>query len=474
MTSCWLTHAIVLSVLFMATGLSKSEAESGVSFARHLPYLKVSLNRRFLITEGGKPFFWMGDTAWCLTAIPPSDVDLYLNNRARHRFNVIQVLCARPVRDYAGRLPFRDNDPLSPNEEYWRNVDSIVERAEQRGIYVALVPLWGAEYGRLFGNNADRAGRFGRWIGARYASRSNVLWIASGEYDSINGFRVPLSAEQKGVITSAAQGIRAATVGKQIITLHPGAPRTSSQDFHNEDWLDLDMLQSGHVVDFEAYHQPENYALIAHDYALKPTKPVFDGEPIYEDTPDAIWTDQSVDRPRANAAAVRRKAYWSVFAGACGHTYGHNDVYGFYVPSSPGFVLMPTQGGSGNQSLWKTCLDAPGAVQMKHLRSLIESRPFLTQAPDLTLLASDPGSGKQHVGALRGDGYALIYSPLGRPFSARMDALHWREARATWFDPRTGKRTSAGRLPATGNHDFDPPGEPGDGNDWVLELVRSR
>ena len=102
------------------------------------------------------------------------------------------------------------------------------------------------------------------------------------------------------------------------MTLHPGVPRTSSQDFHGEAWLDLNMLQSGHVIDFEAYHQAEDYALITHDYALKPAKPVLDGEPIYEDTPDAIWVDRSVDRPRAGAAAVRRKAYWAVFAGACG------------------------------------------------------------------------------------------------------------------------------------------------------------
>lgn len=462
--------AMALGVAFTAQGGLALEPNTA---ARNLPRLKVSSNRRFLITEAGKPFFWMGDTAWWLPAISPSDVDLYLNNRARHGFNGIQVHCGRTVKDYAGRLPYRDNDPLAPNEEYWRNVDSIVERAAQHGLYVALAPLWGEEYGRLFGKDTERAGRFGRWIGARYASRSNVLWIASGEYDSINGYRVPLSAEQRAVIHAAAQGIRAATGGRQLMTIHPGAPRTSSQDFHGEAWLDFNMLQSGHIVDFEAYSQPENYALIANDYARKPTKPVLDGEPIYEDTPDAIWTDRSVDRPRANAAAVRRKAYWAIFAGACGHTYGHNDIYGFYVPPSPDFVLKPPQG-SGNRSLWKTCLDAPGAAQMKHLRRLIESRPFLTQKPDFTLLASDPGRGRQHLGALRGESYALIYSPLGNPFTVRMETLRWREVRASWFDPRTGKRTPAGRWPAMGNRDFDPPGEPGEGNDWVLELERSR
>ena len=28
------------------------------------PRLKVSGNKRFLVYEDGKPFFWLGDTAW--------------------------------------------------------------------------------------------------------------------------------------------------------------------------------------------------------------------------------------------------------------------------------------------------------------------------------------------------------------------------------------------------------------------------
>ncbi len=466
--------ACILAVSLSAERTLVPLPPSPGSSSERLPRLKVSANGRFLVTERNRPFFWLGDTAWWLPGVSPADVELYLDKRARNGFNVIQVHCGRPVKDYAQRLPYLNDDPLSPNEDYWRNIDSIVERAASRRIYVALAPLWGEEYGRLFGKDADRAGRFGRWIGARYAARSNVLWIVSGEYDSINGFRVPISPEQKAVLVAAARGIREATGGKRLMTLHPGVPRTSSQDFHDQAWLDLNMLQSGHVIDFTAYNQPENYDLIAHDYALRPVKPVVDGEPIYEDTPDAIWIDRRIDRPRANDAAVRRKAYWSVFAGACGHTYGHNDVYGFYVPPSASAILKPEEGGSGNRSLWKTCLDSPGAVQMRFLRALIESHPFLSQTPDQTLLASDPGAGKEHVGALRGEGYALIYSPLGRPIRVHMNALHWRRAHASWFDPRTGKRTSAGKVITTGDQAFDPPGSPGDGNDWVLEVVRSR
>jgi hypothetical protein len=445
-------------------------SEAG-ALARALPRIQVAPNGRFLMTENGKPFFWLADTGWWMTGITPVDVDYYLAKRVEQRFNVIQFHCGRLVKDYAGRFPFRGNDALAPDEDYWRNVDSIVTKAGDRGVYVALVPLWGEEYGRLFGADAEKASQFGRWIGTRYADRTNLVWIASGEHDSINGFRLPISAAQKAVLIAAARGIHEATRGRQLITIHPGAARTSSGDFHSESWLHFNMLQSGHQMDSAAYGLAENYALIAHDYGLTPVKPVLDGEPIYEDTPDAIWIKRDVDRPRAGAAAVRRKAYWSVFAGACGHTYGNNNVYGFFVPPTVGFVQELPEG-PGNRELWKTALDAAGGAELRHLRDLIESHSFLSQVPDPSLLDLSPGAESDHVGVLRGDGYAMIYSPMGRRFSVRLARLGWREAALTWFDPRTGKREPSGRASTNGNQAFDLPGDPGDGNDWVLVLER--
>ncbi len=436
-----------------------------------LPRLRLSTNGRFLATGNGQPFFWLADTGWWMAGITPDEVDLYLKKRSEQRFNVIQFHCGRLVTDYAGRRPFHGDDPLVPDEDYWRNVDSIVTKAGARGLYVALVPLWGEEYGRLFGTDAEKALKFGRWIGARFAARTNVVWIASGEHDSINGFRLPISAAQKSVLTAAARGLREATGGGQLITVHPGAARTSSGDFHGESWLDFNMLQSGHQMDSAAYGLAENHALIAHDYGLMPVKPVLDGEPIYEDTPDAIWIRRDLAKPRADAAAVRRKAYWSVFAGACGHTYGNNNVFGFFVPPSAGFVTRPPTG-SGSRELWKTALDAPGGAQLCHLRELMESRPFLTQVPDLSLLGSPPEAGNGHTGALRGDGYAMVYSPMGRPFSVRLEQLGWREVSLTWFDPRTGGYEASERTSGNGLRQCDPPGDAGDGNDWVLVLER--
>jgi hypothetical protein len=69
--------------------------------------------------------------------------------------------------------------------------------------------------------------------------------------------------------------------------------------------------------------------------------------------------------PRVGADTVRRKAYGSVFSGACGHTYGHNDVNPFFTPAFPGQMLSletrPT--GPGQRGDWREALSAPGAVR---------------------------------------------------------------------------------------------------------------
>ena len=60
------------------------------SSAESLPRLRVSDNHRFLTTESGAPFFWLGDTAWELFhRANREDAQRYLDDRARKGFIVI-------------------------------------------------------------------------------------------------------------------------------------------------------------------------------------------------------------------------------------------------------------------------------------------------------------------------------------------------------------------------------------------------
>ena len=64
-----------------------------VPAAMAAPKLKVSENKRFLIQENGKPFFYLGDTAWELFhRLNREEADKYLEDRAKKGFTVIQAV----------------------------------------------------------------------------------------------------------------------------------------------------------------------------------------------------------------------------------------------------------------------------------------------------------------------------------------------------------------------------------------------
>lgn len=422
--------------------------------------LKVSENRRFLVREDGSPFFYLGDTAWELFhRLTREEAELYLRDRAARRFTVIQAVVLAELDglntpNAYGEKPLCDQDPTRPNEKYFEHVDWIVNCAASLGLVIGMLPTWGDKVNPKWAKNSkviftpQNAMVFGEFLGKRYKDKP-IIWILGGD-------RPIESNEHLSVWRAMAAGLRRGDGGRHLISYHPQGGHHSSQWLHNEPWLDFNMIQSGH-------HQRDgaNYEMIARDYALTPPKPCMDAEPRYENhpcnwKPDELgWFDEF---------DVRKAAYWSVFAGGHGVTYGCHDIWQFYEPPRPpiGHARTP----------WKESLHQPGSAQMQHLRRLIESRPFLLRVPDQSLLAADAGRGGEHVRATRGsDGsYAFVYVPSGKPVRIQMDKLAGK-VRALWFDPRTGTSTAIGEFPNRGVCEFIPPAH---GPDWVLILDEAR
>lgn len=423
--------------------------------ASTLPRLKVSDNHRFLVTADGKPFFWLGDTAWELFhRLNRAETARYLEDRAAKGFNVIQAvvlaeLDGLTVPNEQGHLPLierdlnRPNVKQGPDNDYWDDVEWTLRAAERKGLHVGLLPMWG-KYCPADTGNCERYGRF---IGGRFEDHSNLIWILGGDRPA------PTQREQDAW-RAIARGIAIGVSGREdhdrvLMTYHTFGPDTSSKYFHEDAWLDFNGIQSSHG------NAILNWKMIERDYQRQPVKPVIDLETSY---PGIGLNNMGP----GNDDHARRAAYWAVFSGAFGHTYGHNSIWQMYAPNRKPLF--------GAKTFWWDALAAPGAVQMGHLRGLIESRPFLTQAPEPTLVAKAEAEDLDHVAALRGDGYALIYTPNGKPFRVRLERLSGRQVKAWWFDPRTGSVTPAGRFPRTGEREFTPPGQPGVGNDWVLAL----
>jgi hypothetical protein len=211
------------------------------------------------------------------------------------------------------------------------------------------------------------------------------------------------------------------------------------------------MLQSGHD------YNRDNYNRIAADYARTPIKPCLDGEPGYEDHPAGFNPKNGYMTDRD----VRKFAYWSVFAGACGVTYGCHDIWQFWKPGRAPVSWARTP--------WEVALKLPGSTQVGLLRKLIESRPVLTRIPDQSLIVGDPGKGGEHAQATRsasGD-YAMIYVPVSRTITLDLAKLSGKMTVVWWFDPRTGEAREFERFVRTDRKTFTPPS---DGPDWVLVL----
>jgi hypothetical protein len=260
-----------------------------------------------------------------------------------------------------------------------------------------------------------------------------------------------------------AEGLKKGDGGRHLITYHPMGGNTSADFFHEAEWLDFNMLQSGHGAKDVA-----NHAMIGKDYARTPVKPCMDGEPAYEDHP-VNWKPEN---GWFNDYDVRKGAYWALFAGAHGHTYGCHDIWQFYVPKNRRRPPV-----SAARTPWKDALSLPGSFQVRHARALIESRPPLVRVPAQEIVASGAGDGPDHVRATAAaDGsYAFVYVPGGKPVTVKMNCIKGESLRAWWYDPRTG---SAKEINTFHNNkperEFVPPASPGETmpeeQDWVLVL----
>lgn len=432
--------------------------------------LHPSENGHFLVHADGTPFFYLGDTAWELFhRLRREEADDYLDDRAAKRFTAVQAVILSEMNGLTepnalGHLPLKGLDPTRPNEDYFNLVDYVVDGARARGMYAALLPTWGSwvvdeehplfEDHRIFYESSARA--YGRFLGERYRDRPNVIWVIGGD-------RLPDGYED--VWRALARGLAEGETGPEnyrpvTMTWHPRGGHSAGEHFQSEPWLTFGMVQSGH----DRASKP--HQMIAHEYAREPVKPVINGEPGYEGIPDGL----SAGSEKLNQHDVRRFAYWSVFAGACGHTYGANEIWQMWSPdiepTNP--VVSPLLDAD---TAWREALDYPGAEQMQHLRALIESRPFLCRVPDQSLIASGQSPGRGHVQATRADdgSYAMLYLPRpGRSVGVRMDRLSGHVVRAWWFDPRTGEAEALDRqFEAAGTQQFTAPEE---GPDRVLVL----
>lgn len=428
--------------------------------------LHVSENGKYLM-EGERPFFWLGDTAWLmLHKLSEEEARIYLRNRKEKGFNVIQTVLIHslPNRktgvDMEEQSDFRDaRDP-----EYWDFVERVLGIARELELYVGLLPAWGSLVkSRILTREAMET--YADFLGKRFQKWDNLIWILGGDVRGDAGYDV-FCTEAK---------ILKSYNPERLIAFHPFGRTSSSLWFQEEDWLDINMFQSGHrrydqaqlgVWDDnrgkETFFGEDSWRYVERDHGYPCVKPTLDGEPSYEGIPQGLHNPRN---PYWEEWDVRRYAWWAVLAGAAGHTYGNNAIMQFHRD-------MAVPGAYGVRETWKDALHHAGSAQLQHLKNLMESVDFVNGAPRDSLLLFGQRERYHRIAVFAGADYIFCYDYSGDEFMLDLSDYQDTPMDVWWMDPRDGSRSYVTTLQGTEKWLASPQARRGAANDWVLILEK--
>ena len=344
-------------------------------------------------------FYWQGDTAWAAIALEgqkrlaqstrvPGQVTTtwksYVDDRSSRNFTVLQVGaaiawqpkareplksgCPAPTKSvewgdasavvYPGpetfafeQLPALPNKPCVgavPNNcsrwraDYWQEVDSMVEYANEQGLVVMMAGVadpsdrGGCHVSQSYPRTADSV-IFARNLAARLAGNHVIFSV---NFDDWPGAQLDASAPTAGTVKDTTLAVGPAlksVVPRHLIVNHiAGSAQVSDYTaYQGLPWLDFQLLQSGHASNVSVAcpgksgttWQAQQQCAVSRAIdltkglrAASPLKPAVNGEGAYED-PDPMAS------PPDNRYGMRHTAYASLLAGAAGFTAGVDGKY---------------------------------------------------------------------------------------------------------------------------------------------------
>ena len=392
---------------------------ASVSAAEPVYPVKISANGRYLVDQQDTPVFWLGTTQWQIfREYTLEEARLILDKSKDKGFVFIQTMLMGvgdgTKTNVYGHKPWIDNNPLTPNEPYFQNVDAVIQAAREKHLVLFVMLYHQTCRERL---TVDNARSWAKWLAQRYKAVPNIVWSMTPE----------AKQEFVPVLHELATGLREGDGGSHLITVEPDPSPYSSSFIHGEGWLDFDSVQTWKGVELI-------YPMVTKDYQLKPVKPVLMAEGAYEAGSEygfdvtPLWT--------------RRQAYYSYLAGGH-HAYGHNDSW----------RVLPT---------WKQALDAPGAVQLGILKQVfLDRKEWWNLVPDQTIFASGGNTNGTvlNLAARHQDGkWVMVYLGSQASFSVKLEKVKAASIlKAFWIDPRSGNAVSIGSFPSTGAKLFSTP-----------------
>ena len=442
--------------------------------------LRTAANRRTLEHRDGTPFFWLGDTWWMglTTRLKwPEEFRELALDRMRKGFNLIQIVCG-PLPDFdaasASWHPQQANEGGFSWEEGWARInpafyefaDLRLEYLIRHGLMPCIVGMWGFYLPWMSLNNVRRHWRY---LVARYGAYP-VVWCLAGEVNMLTyslhaGFRSDgrhspdfsvHRALQEESWTEIARYVKDLDPFANILTAHPSSPDSRAM-LHDEEPLDLDMLQTGHGG---YYSMARTVELTRNAVELKPPMPVVNGEPSYEGIMGGSKDE------------VQRFLFWaSISCGACGHTYGAQGIWAMSSRDEP-FVGTTNSWGEG---FFQDVMHYPGSLHVGIGRRFFLRYPWWRLRPREEPLLPENRTNAFALGIP--EELAIYYLP---PMCVDSPLLGMHGARgiaiepgacytAHFFNPRGGENIPIGKVAADEQGFWPMPKRPGM-DDWVLVL----
>ncbi len=456
---------------------SETHVEKNANLRGHL---RVSETGRHFTYADGTPFLYLGDTCrhmneerGGLGQNEDGPFYVWMRDRKAKGFSVVNHWL------YASGHPSRDEETCSRNEgghafeqvngwndfdrirpEYFRSVDVRWKALWAEGFVMAGPPTWFAKPTRCA--SLKQAQDISRYVMARY-SAYNLIWALSGEY-SMAAAHGNEPWDKFETWRSLGAFIAAHNPFCHPVSIHPG-PATyhvsSSQEFHDESWLDHNWLQTGQYP-HGLYRVAQWSAL---DYIRKPAKPFLHSEGFYEG---------SVPTETANPYEAHWQSWVAFLNGACGAVYGCCSIWPFHDASDSRSYTWK------DEMEWRDALKLPGSQEVGYVARFFRSYDWWRLAPcrhRLRLdgspvpMPSEEDISPPHCAAIEGNLY-VVYVPEGNADrTIVLTALPGTAFEAKWYDPREGTYTEIGQIhPDSDGSCVLPPRPESSGADWVFVL----
>lgn len=399
--------------------------------------LRISASGKYLEDQSGVPFQINADAGWHLTTqISREDAVVYLDDRLAKGFNAVEIRVidhtyqSNPPNNYYGNPPFTNHLNWSTvNEVYWTNVDYIVSAAKDRGMLILMFPSY-LGYNCTDGQCADMQAQtnaamttYGTWIGSRYYSYGNILWMRGGDNDCADYTNA--CARDAAMVTGVRTGFPGA-----LFAVEPDRYQIGGIDSYTSG-TDINSLYSSGTDTARA------------QTAYASSRPWLYQEGFYENEHSTSTVDSDGEAFTAFLGG-----------GLAGRIFGSCPIWSF--GSQPGFC----NSSSYPFNTWQNNMNSPASISHGNIGKLMRSRKWWTLVPDYTnvVVTSAKGSGASYHSTARettGE-TVMVWCPNTNQVTVDMTKISGTQAKAWWWNPDNNTSVLIGTYNTTGTRNFTP------------------